>query len=119
MNTIRERVDIYEQRKELLKELLDSWNTQYGDITIYRVHQFQDKYKYYVKLYNGGWSENEELQSTLNQLLKEYIIIDIHPHIVFDFHMLNKWASEILEQYPQYIKKGNYQISWEIKESER
>lgn len=56
--------DILKANKEILK-LLSCWNTQYGDIKYVRTEKYL-----VVETYNGGWSENEELEEDIKKYIE-------------------------------------------------
>ena len=107
-----------------LKEILDSWDRNYGHVIVYKDSNSHFE-NYYVEFYNGGWSENEYLGECLVDQFARYIVINKHPCVVLEFTVplidwlvkekrMDFWAKHLLEQ--EECREGKWEIDWFIKE---
>lgn len=68
-----------------LVEFCDRYNSiSYGDAEIIELQSV-----FIVKLYNGGFSENEELDVEFRNKYKDLIILDRHPVLIAEFSKLD------------------------------
>lgn len=52
--------------------------------------------KFIVKLYNGGFSENEELDAEFRTKYASFIILDYHPILIAEFHKVNLFSHYVV-----------------------
>lgn len=89
-----------EEIKKVFLKGLRYYNTDYGDLHVYRTED-----SIIIKLYNGGFSENEEIERELKKVYSP--LLDDHPITIFRFR---RWLllDEVPKFYNYLLKKSTH-----------
>lgn len=79
-----QRTRMKEKKFKDFCQLLRCYHTFYGEVKIFKV-----KESIIVETYNGGWSDNESVDSELKT--KHTPIVDKHPCVVYQFTSFDKF----------------------------
>lgn len=97
--------------------LIADYDEHYGKVEV-----IETKTYFIIKLYNGGWSENEELEqrflSDIN-IRQRYLVYDFHPLHLFVFHkILDEYEDkEVFDSFRKlhcYSKRKKFVFKMEI-----
>ena len=75
--------------KEIQMRDIVNFCDDYNAIGFGKANVIELKSKIIVKLYNAGYSENEEMDTEFTRKYKSNIILDRHPIIIAEFSKLN------------------------------